>query len=624
MYRPPSGATPLFPNSIEHITGTRTAVRRAIACVSFAISLCCLSIPSFAQKTHAPNAKAPATHQKSKEKSTVEPGVVVEEVEAGREGDKAGLKVGDVILSWSRGDAIGKIESPFDYIWVDIEQRPRSEVTLEGKRGAENMSWTLGRGEWGLTTGPAFTGRLHDVYANTNALAKAGHQSAAAKYWLTSNTPLPDAKWFPTWSEFYAALLFRQADDVAPADDAYRRAVSLAADAGLVAKSRILNSWGGMYCHRSDMVKATKLFHASVDALGDDLSDSLMKAFYMSDLGAILAVESDFDSSILLQEKALAIRRKNAPSSREVGESLSRLGSMEETRRNLTAARQYFKEALALEEQYAPDGFSMGKTLNDFMGTAVDQGDLVEAEIYARRALAIWTKIDPKGGDVSGPLLTLGNVALNRDDLLSAKKFYSQALSISRRLPGEKATVAVIFANLGLVALAEGKVGEAIAYETRGLEIQKKLSLREAAYGTILTALAEALFMEGDSKRSRKLLVEALTIQNQYHKDGLLKAQILLDLGHIDRQSGNNSFAANRYREAEEILHNSAPGSVSDAEALTSLADLSAAMGDFTSAGGYYERSVPCIRKSNREAWGTGKRPCCLSSEPWPFLSSLR
>jgi len=128
LYRPLSGPTSILSNLIDRDPGTRTAVRRAFALVFFLIALCCLPLPSYAQKAHTPKAKPLTATEKPDEKSTVEPGVVVEEVEAGREGDRAGLKVGDVILGWSRGDAAGKIESPFDYMWVEIEQRPRSEV----------------------------------------------------------------------------------------------------------------------------------------------------------------------------------------------------------------------------------------------------------------------------------------------------------------------------------------------------------------------------------------------------------------------------------------------------------------------------------------------------------------
>jgi hypothetical protein len=40
-------------------------------------------------------------------------GVAVESIAKNTEGERAGLAEGDIILSWSRGDAKGQVESPF-------------------------------------------------------------------------------------------------------------------------------------------------------------------------------------------------------------------------------------------------------------------------------------------------------------------------------------------------------------------------------------------------------------------------------------------------------------------------------------------------------------------------------
>ncbi len=55
----------------------------------------------------------------------VEPGITVESVAKYFEAEKAGLQAGDVLLSWSRGDAKGEIKSPFDLSAIEIEQAPR-------------------------------------------------------------------------------------------------------------------------------------------------------------------------------------------------------------------------------------------------------------------------------------------------------------------------------------------------------------------------------------------------------------------------------------------------------------------------------------------------------------------
>ncbi len=105
MYRPLPGIPSNLSHSIHRLPETRTALKWAIALISLAISSAACRCRRYAQKLHAPKAKPAVANEKNEEKSTVEPGVVVKEVEAGREGDKAGLKVGDVILGWSRGDA---------------------------------------------------------------------------------------------------------------------------------------------------------------------------------------------------------------------------------------------------------------------------------------------------------------------------------------------------------------------------------------------------------------------------------------------------------------------------------------------------------------------------------------
>src|SRR5947209_19919576 len=45
---------------------------------------------------------------------TVQPGVVVEQVAKSSEGEKAGLKEGDILLVWNQGGLEAEIKSPID------------------------------------------------------------------------------------------------------------------------------------------------------------------------------------------------------------------------------------------------------------------------------------------------------------------------------------------------------------------------------------------------------------------------------------------------------------------------------------------------------------------------------
>src|SRR5260221_11850714 len=75
-------------------------------------------------------------------------GVVVEWVLPNYGADRAGLKPGDILLEWSRGNRRGEIESPFDLDYIRFEEASRATIKLEGLRGSEKRSWLLGSDYW--------------------------------------------------------------------------------------------------------------------------------------------------------------------------------------------------------------------------------------------------------------------------------------------------------------------------------------------------------------------------------------------------------------------------------------------------------------------------------------------
>ncbi len=111
------------------------------------------------------------------------PGLVVEDVAASQEGQRAGLLKGDILLAWSRGEIRGALESPFELSEVEVEQSPRGAVTLEGSRGAEKRTWMLGPDVWGIRARPNFEGLLLKLYKQGKELVNAGNLSDATTRW---------------------------------------------------------------------------------------------------------------------------------------------------------------------------------------------------------------------------------------------------------------------------------------------------------------------------------------------------------------------------------------------------------------------------------------------------------
>ncbi len=104
-----------------------------------------------------------------------EQGTVVEEVTSGSSGEKAGVRPGDLIQSWSRegekGEAIG---SPFDLRQIEIEQAPRGAVTLLGIREGQSQEWKLPAGPWGIRARPTLPDDLLVLYRQGQERITAG------------------------------------------------------------------------------------------------------------------------------------------------------------------------------------------------------------------------------------------------------------------------------------------------------------------------------------------------------------------------------------------------------------------------------------------------------------------
>src|SRR5579859_5096410 len=124
-------------------------------------------------------------------------GVVVEKVARNSEAEKTGLKEGNLLLHWARGDAQGEIQSPFDLSQIETEQAPRGNVTIDGVRGTEKQTWILGPSSWGIKARPNLLGPLLASYREGQERANEDKPAEAAEEWRASAKKIDSAK--PVW-----------------------------------------------------------------------------------------------------------------------------------------------------------------------------------------------------------------------------------------------------------------------------------------------------------------------------------------------------------------------------------------------------------------------------------------
>src|SRR5258708_36927797 len=68
------------------------------------------------------------------------PGGVVERIVKNSEADRAGLRAGDVLLAWNRGEIEDEIRSPLALYNVGVEQKSQGTVILVGLRNGQERA----------------------------------------------------------------------------------------------------------------------------------------------------------------------------------------------------------------------------------------------------------------------------------------------------------------------------------------------------------------------------------------------------------------------------------------------------------------------------------------------------
>src|SRR5215218_6952811 len=104
--------------------------------------------------------------------------VVLEEVLPGSALEKAGLRPGDLVLSWEREEGRGEILTPFDWMWMKTEQAPRGIVRLRGERDGAAISFEVPKGVWDGRVRPRTTSKLWELFASKS---RTGLEAALAE-----------------------------------------------------------------------------------------------------------------------------------------------------------------------------------------------------------------------------------------------------------------------------------------------------------------------------------------------------------------------------------------------------------------------------------------------------------
>jgi CHAT domain-containing protein/tetratricopeptide (TPR) repeat protein len=547
----------------------------------------------------------------------LEPGVVIEAVTNGGEAAKGGLEPGDVVLRWSRGDAEGDVESPSDIPLVEIEQAPRGAVTLQGLRGSEARSWTLGPGGWGIQARPNLRGSLLSSYLEGQTRSAAGRpeEAIAALQAAVAEARGSDSRWLGPWLLSRVAEEWIKARRGKEADEAYGEAIRQAEGGPWPVKVQLLHDRAALFRRRDDAASAEQAYRQAIQESLRSGAENLMTASNLNNLGILLFDTDRLAEAAEAYGHALKIRQELAPGSRGVAGSFNNLGNVAASRGDPAEAEQYYLQALATYSHLLPDSSYVAICLAALASVAMDRGELAMAEQYSRQALAIQQRTSPESVDIAITFNNLGLALLARDDLDQAEESFRRSLAIKEKVVRGSILMSASLENLGIVASRRGDLTGAEEYFRKSLEIKQARVPDGRGSALSLDDLGELALRRGDLQAAEGLFRKALAIQDKIAAGGIEIAGTWDDLGELDALQGKLEEAEGDRRHALTIREKLAPHSAACAATLAGLAGIMRRQGRLEAAAQTYREALSALESQDARLGGSDERRSSFRAE---------
>jgi CHAT domain-containing protein/Tfp pilus assembly protein PilF len=490
--------------------------------------------------------------------AVLDKGVVVESIIKNSEADNAGLQAGDILLSWERGGKKAEIESPFDLLYIRLEEASRGPVNLQGLRGSQRRSWLIGSDTWGIWGRPNFSGSLLGIYREGQHLEQAGKLADAVQRWregaLLANGYR--SSWLSPWFLSHAAQISLLKGYWDGYNDLYREAIRQANGTDPVVRAELLRQWASGFAYRGDLDNAEKYYEAALAEWRQLGVEGMIISAGLLDLGVVSWNRGDLTKAEDCFNQSLFIAKRLAPSSIQTVLAFANLGSVSEERGDLATAEEYFRQSMAKEQEYFPRGSHLAQTFTSLGALAHQRGSLARAETYYRKALAVAEKRSPANLEVADILGYLSECILDESHLEMAEKYERQAFQIRERLAPGSFAVALSLRNLGKIARIRGELSKAEDYYKQALRIGERLVPLPPETARFLVGLGYVARDRGDFTKAEEYYRRALMIMDKEAPGSLNYAETLADLAQATLREGQLETAEQLYRQALAALEN--------------------------------------------------------------------
>ncbi len=549
------------------------------------------ALESAGQLPGAPNAQA---------------GVVVESVDTEFEAEKDGIKPGDVIDGWSRATERGTIDSPFDLTWVEIEQKPRGLLVLEGFHGTERQTWKFVTDLFGVKVRPKMRERLASAYEEGTTLAKSGKLTEAAELWRGTATATTDEdpKWLASWLLTHAAETLSTAQLGKEADPFYEEAIQRCPKEEPLIRAQLLILRAISVRENADFDKTEAFFTAALEQSVQLGERNLLAAKALEGIALSAFIRDDLVTAKEYLARSLGIRQELAPESSAVASSLLWLGSVADKNGDLSAAQRLVEKASEIDARLAPISPDMAEISNTLGMLAEQRGDLDHAESFTQQTLSIGERLGRPRGGTAAMLVNLGAISQGRGDFAAAERYLLESLSIMKEIGPESPVAAAAHNNLGSVLVDEGKLDEGEGHLQQALTLKKKRNASSLRVSTTLAELGKLAFKRNQLDTAADYLEQALAIQKHATPESVQVAETLADLAATKWKSGDLSNAELYYNEAAKLRKKLAPESSGYGEVLAGLASIRLRQGNTAEASNLYGKAIDVLESQLSQLGG--------------------
>jgi len=308
---------------------------------------------------------------------------------------------------------------------------------------------------------------------------------------------------------------------------------------------------------RGETITARELLDQGAARIDRDLANQPeLHASMLAVLGTVYRQLGLYTEARPVFERALALRRDGAGTRHDLAESLTDLGALLVNQAEYDDAETLVREAIDLRRNLnGPRSAEVAAVTLDLAGILRARGEYENAEPLYREALALHRAAGDSGavaGDLNGFGLMLTEAGRHVDGI----PLLEQAVVLQRQVHGDIHTeTALSLCNLAYSLGRTERLDEAIAKYRECLAIRRQL-LDDAHpdLGRTLNNLATIHVTRGEYDLAEPLHTEALAIRRRaYGEQHPEVAGSLNNLAVIAYSRGQHAVAAERFREIREM-----------------------------------------------------------------------